>query len=112
LTNEAIELQTSTYKVGAVRPQMGAAAVSLIKLKSYAATVAAVAILSSSAEAQQQPQPPKITLSSLIAQGFEIKAGNVVANTSFIGGGVILQKGKDVFWCYDSAAITICSAFK
>lgn len=46
------------------------------------------------AQAQQQHPPPKQTISlpSLTAQGFEIKA----AFNSYL----VLQKGKDVWLCY------------
>jgi hypothetical protein len=47
-----------------------------------------------SAIAQQQREAaPRSTVSSLIEQGFEIKAANVIPN----GYGVFLQKGKAVF---------------
>jgi hypothetical protein len=50
--------------------------------------------LSASAQTQQPhpPQKPKITLPSLAAQGFEVKAT--------IGSYLVVQRGKDVWLCY------------
>jgi len=43
-------------------------------------------------QARQQSQPKAVTVSSLTEQGFEIKALGR-------GDALIVQKGKDVFWC-------------
>jgi len=43
------------------------------------------------AAAQQKPMIKRVTLSSLTAQGFEIKAA--------IRDAVMLQKGAEVYWC-------------
>ncbi len=43
------------------------------------------------AAAQPRPSLKRVTLSSLTAQGFEIKAA--------IRDAVMLQKGADVYWC-------------
>ena len=47
------------------------------------------------AAAQQRPRPPafqRITVSALTAQGFEVKA--ITGREA-----LIMQKGKDVYWC-------------
>jgi hypothetical protein len=57
-----------------------------------AAVCALVAVLCCvPAAAQQKATLKRVTLSSLTAQGFEIKAALHEA--------VMLQKGADVFWC-------------
>jgi hypothetical protein len=58
--------------------------------------------LASSAQAQQKRQQPKptITLPSLTAQGFEIKAS--------IASYLVLQKGKDVWLCYMLTTRSTC----
>ena len=57
-----------------------------------AAVCALVAVLlCSPAAAQQKSALKRVTLSSLTAQGFEIKAA--------IHDAAMLQKGADVFWC-------------
>ncbi len=65
-----------------------------------AAALASVLSLSSPADAQQPAAPaaapPKITLTSLTAQGFEMKAA-VPAGGDFQV--VYLQKGKDAYAC-------------
>lgn len=48
-------------------------------------------LLCSPAAAQQKPALKRVTLSSLTAEGFEIKAA--------IRDAVMLQKGADVYWC-------------
>jgi len=53
-------------------------------------TIVAV-LLCSPVGAQQKPTLKRITLSSLTAQGFEIKAA--------IRDAVTLQKGAEVYWC-------------
>ena len=57
-----------------------------------AAVGALVAVLlCAPAAAQQKPTLKRVTLSSLTAEGFEIKAA--------IRDAVMLQKGADVYWC-------------
>ena len=62
------------------------------------AGVLAAAVVCGPAAAQQQPQPRQqsqikaVTISSLTEQGFEIKALGR-------GDALVVQKGKDVFWC-------------
>jgi hypothetical protein len=57
-----------------------------------AAVCALVAVLCCApAAAQQKPTLKRVTLSSLTAQGFEIKAALHEA--------VMLQKGAEVYWC-------------
>jgi hypothetical protein len=51
----------------------------------------AAVLLCAPAAAQQKATLKRVTLSSLTAQGFEIKAALHEA--------VMLQKGADVFWC-------------
>jgi hypothetical protein len=68
---------------------------SITNLGFYAAAVLVAALLCNPVEAQQQ-QPQTVTLSSLISQGFEIKAAS---NTAGSAAQVFLQKGKDVFAC-------------
>jgi hypothetical protein len=60
----------------------------------FCAVALAAGCLTASAQAQQQraPQKPTITLPSLTAQGFEVKAA--------FGSYLVLQKGKDVWLCY------------
>jgi hypothetical protein len=58
------------------------------------AVVSAVALSCNASEAQQQTGK-NILLSSLIAQGYEIKAAAVAGAYPV----VIVQKGKDVFGC-------------
>ncbi len=54
---------------------------------------AAFPALPAHAQQQQRPQEkPTVTLPSLTAQGFEIK--------SALGSYLVLQKGKDVWFCY------------
>jgi hypothetical protein len=65
------------------------------------AAVLAAALLGKPADAQQPgtqagPPPAKIALTSLLTQGFEIKAA-VAANADYQV--VFLQKGKDAFAC-------------
>jgi hypothetical protein len=67
---------------------------SITNLGIYAAAVLVAALHCNPVEAQQQPQT--VTLSSLISQGFEIKAAS---NTAGSAAQVFLQKGKDVFAC-------------
>ena len=59
------------------------------------------AILAASALAQtahaQQTRPAKVALSSLTAQGFEIKA--VSGNQAGVIGTLVLQKEKEVYLC-------------
>jgi len=71
---------------------------SITNLGVYAAAVLVAALLCNPVEAQQQQrqQPQTVTLSSLISQGFEIKAAS---NTAGSAAQVFLQKGKDVFAC-------------
>jgi hypothetical protein len=70
---------------------------SITNLGIYAAAVLVAALLCNPVEAQQQRQQPQtVTLSSLISQGFEIKAAS---NTAGSAAQVFLQKGKDVFAC-------------
>jgi hypothetical protein len=73
---------------------------SIIKLGPYIAVVLAAALLSTPVDAQQPgpqpaPQPPKISLTSLTNQGFEIKAAAPGGDFQL----VFLQRGKDVFTC-------------
>ena len=56
-----------------------------------AACALGVVLLCSPAAAQQKPTLKRVTLSSLTAEGFEIKAA--------IRDAVMLQKGADVHWC-------------
>ena len=57
-----------------------------------AAVCALLAVLyCAPAAAQQKPALKRVTLSSLTAQGFEIKAALHEA--------VMLQKGAEVYWC-------------
>ena len=65
------------------------------------AIVLAAALLGKPADAQQPgtqavPQLPKITLPSLTAQGFEIKAVTLAPPNFQV---VFIQKGKDVYAC-------------
>ena len=55
------------------------------------ALVAVLCCASAPAAAQQKPALKRVTLSSLTAQGFEIKAA--------IRDAVTLQKGAEVYWC-------------
>ena len=59
-------------------------------LRSSVCALAAV-LLCAPAAAQQKPALKRVTLSSLTAEGFEIKAA--------IRDAVMLQKGADVYWC-------------
>ena len=70
----------------------------ITNLAVYAAAGLVAALLCNPVEAQQQQrqQPQRVTLSSLISQGFEIKAAS---NTAGSAAQVFLQKGKDVFAC-------------
>jgi len=52
----------------------------------------AAVLLCAPAAAQQKPAPKRVTLSSLTAEGFEVKA--VTAREA-----LIVQKGPDVYWC-------------
>jgi len=58
--------------------------------------------LTASSQAQQQrpAQKPTVTLPSLTAQGFEIKAS--------VASYLVLQKGKDVWLCYMLATRSTC----
>lgn len=56
-----------------------------------AACALAAVLLCAPAAAQQKPTLKRVTLSSLTAQGFEVKAALHEA--------VMLQKGADVYWC-------------
>ncbi|MGB6465584.1 MAG: hypothetical protein WBF27_05295 [Xanthobacteraceae bacterium] len=59
---------------------------------------AASVLVAQSANAQQPHTTAKlISLSSLVAQGFEIKA--VTGNQSGVAGTLVLQKDKDVYLC-------------
>jgi hypothetical protein len=63
----------------------------------YCAIALAGGILGASAQTQPQAQPQtpkkqKVTLPSLAAQGFEVKAT--------IGSYLVVQRGKDVWLCY------------
>jgi hypothetical protein len=80
----------------AFKSQMGDPVMSITNLGFYAAAALAAALLCTPLEAQQQRQPQTVTLSSLISQGFEIKAAS---NTAGSAAQVFLQKGKDVFAC-------------
>jgi hypothetical protein len=61
----------------------------------HAAVAAVCALVAVSccapAAAQQHPALKRVTLSSLTAQGFEIKAA--------VRDAVMLQKGAEVYWC-------------
>lgn len=60
--------------------------------------VAAAILLTGSADAQQSRTATKmVSLSSLAAAGFEIKA--VTGNQSGVIGTLVLQKGQDVYLC-------------
>ena len=60
--------------------------------------VAALTLLSQLADAQQSRAITKmVSLSSLAAAGFEIKA--VTGNQSGVVGTLVLQKGQDVYLC-------------
>ncbi|MFY9762317.1 MAG: hypothetical protein WB772_07730 [Xanthobacteraceae bacterium] len=60
--------------------------------------VAALTLLSQLADAQQSRTITKmVSLSSLAAAGFEIKA--VTGNQSGVVGTLVLQKGQDVYLC-------------
>jgi hypothetical protein len=64
------------------------------------AAVLAAALLGGTADAQQpapQPQPPRISLTSLTAQGFEIKAVSSAPSNFQV---LFIQKGKDVYACF------------
>lgn len=66
---------------------------------------AALSLLSQSARAQQpRPLPKLVSLSSLIAQGFEIKG--LTGNQSGVVSTLVLQKDKDVYLC-DSKDLSI-----
>ena len=57
------------------------------------------ALCCNQAQAQQRPprgQPSPMTLSALVAQGFEIKAA---ANTGGSAAQIFVQKGNEVFVC-------------
>ena len=74
---------------------------SIAKLAFLIAVILAATALGKPADAQQpatqsQPQPPRITLTSLTAQGFEIK-GVTIAPPNFQL--LFIQKGKDVYAC-------------
>ena len=56
-----------------------------------AACALAAVLLCAPAAAQQKPTLKRVTLSSLTAQGFEVKAALHEA--------VMLQKGAEVYWC-------------
>ena len=79
----------------------GAVVMSISGLRFHAATILVVALCSTvgaQQPQQQRPQSPSqtVSISSLTAQGFEIKAA---ANTAGSAAQVFLQKGKDVFVC-------------
>jgi hypothetical protein len=62
------------------------------------AAVLAAALLGEPADAQQPaPQPPRVTLTSLTAQGFEIKAVSSAPSNFQV---LFIQKGKDVYACF------------
>jgi hypothetical protein len=70
-----------------------------------AVAAAALTLLSQSARAQQpRPLPKLVSLSSLIAQGFEIKG--LTGNQSGVVSTLVLQKDKDVYLC-DSKDLSI-----
>src|ERR1700691_3621001 len=87
------ELHAETEKI-LLSSHRRVSVMSITNLGVYAAAVLVAALLCNPVEAQQQPQT--VTLSSLISQGFEIKAAS---NTGGSAAQVFLQKGKDVFAC-------------
>ena len=63
-----------------------------------AAVAASLLVLAARPGAAQQPRSPKpVSLSSLTAQGFEIKAAT--GTQSGVVSTLVLQKDKDVFLC-------------
>jgi hypothetical protein len=71
----------------------------LTRIGLFVATIAAVSVLSlmSQPTGAVAAALQKVTLSSLTAQGFEIKA--VSGNQAGVIGTLVLQKDKDVFMC-------------
>jgi len=68
-------------------------------------TAVALTLLAQSVDAQQPRTTAKmVSLSSLVAQGFEIKA--VSGNQSGVVGTLVVQKDKDVYLC-DSKDLSI-----
>ncbi len=65
--------------------------------KHLVVAAALAASLMSQPAGAQLSRLPKVSLSSLIAQGFEIKAAT--GNQVGVVGTLILQKDKDVFMC-------------
>ncbi|HUD87452.1 MAG TPA: hypothetical protein VMR17_13425 [Xanthobacteraceae bacterium] len=65
----------------------------------FVATMAAASLLSLSSQPRDAVAAPlqKVTLASLTAQGFEIKA--VSGNQAGVIGTLVLQREKDVFMC-------------
>jgi hypothetical protein len=70
----------------------------------FCTVIIAAGCLAAAAQAQQQrpPQKPTVTLPSLTAQGFEIKAA--------LGSSLVLQKGKDVWLCDMLTIRSSCTA--
>jgi hypothetical protein len=71
----------------------------LTRMSLFVATMAAASLLSLMSQPRGAVAAPlqKVTLSSLTAQGFEIKA--VSGNQAGVIGTLVLQKEKDVFMC-------------
>ena len=69
----------------------------LIVAATSAASLTLAANLLSQPAGAQLSRLPKVSLSSLIAQGFEIKA--MTGNQVGVVGTLVLQKDKDVFMC-------------
>lgn len=71
----------------------------LTRMSLFVATTAAASLLSLMSQPTGAVAAPlqKVTLSSLTAQGFEIKA--VSGNQAGVIGTLVLQKEKDVFMC-------------
>jgi hypothetical protein len=71
----------------------------LARMRLFVATMAAASLLSLISQSPGAVAAPlqKVTLSSLTAQGFEIKA--VSGNQAGVIGTLVLQKEKDVFMC-------------
>ena len=68
-----------------------------MSIRFHLSSIVATTLLCVTAQAQQQRQPTgTLSMSSLTAQGFEIRAA---ANTAGSAAQVFLQKGKDVFVC-------------
>ena len=62
-----------------------------------AASVAAVLSSQPVRAAEPQALPPTVSLASLAAEGFEVKA--VAGTQAGVANTLVLQKGKDVFLC-------------